>query len=318
MRISEDLVINSIRKNFPLYIGDDSAVFGGGAGEKMLISTDSLVEGVHFRLRYHSPGSLARKALHQSMSDIAAMGGCPRFLLLSACIPLDFHAEYMDKFITSLCFECEKAGVYIIGGNTTKSYGGLNINSTVIGARGDSVTVRRSGASVGDVLCFVGNAGFAHVGFLALEQNKTSEIFDKFKNTFLWPKALVDEGQFLAGVATAMMDVSDGIFIDAGKMCNESGVGAIIDVRSLLCDLAFQEACDFLCINSEFACVEGGEDYGLLFSVPKALIKQASKNFDKAFGYCFREIGTIKKELGVKIVNNGQDITKFIHPFNHF
>lgn len=256
--MKESKVINYLQQKFPI-IGDDAAALGAN----QVISKDLLVEDIHFRRRYFDPESLAHKALNVNLSDIAAMAGRPTHVLLGLAIPENYEESYIEEFLQSFAKKCVDNKVVLIGGDTTASPDKLFISVTIIGVADKAIY--RSSANIGDIICYTGHLGYAHLGLQALEQNIVG--LDKFKAAFLQPNALVQEALTLANKATAMMDVSDGLYVDLQKLCTASNVSAQINISDFSVEKSFIDSCNLLDLEPLSVQLMGGEDYALLFTI---------------------------------------------------
>jgi thiamine-monophosphate kinase len=315
--LSESELINSLKTEFPNQIGDDAAVLPFSEQESYVITKDLLVEDLHFRLKYQDPISLAYKALHVNLSDIAAMGAKAQFVLLGIAIPMSTE-EYIHQFVKAFAQACKEAGVYLIGGDTTKSPDKLFISVTAIGiAPKQNLKYRHTGTE-GNLVCVAGDLGKALIGFTALERKEAG--FDVFKEAFLKPKALVQEGQWFGtqqGV-TAMMDISDGLFVDLKRLCEASKVAAEINLNYLSITEEFKMACQHLKLDPLSTQVSGGEDYSLLLCVKSDQYLAIERAFKEKFGYGLKSIGHLTKGFGVSFFHDGQPKALTLHPFSHF
>ena len=258
-------------ENLTLGIGDDTAIWREQTGRERLITTDLLIEDVHFKLDYTPLRCLGHKTLAVSLSDIAAMGGNAEFALLSLGIPKallvnpawqDFFDGYFDL--------ARKYGVRLIGGDTSSSPDKLVLDSIVMGSCEAGNAIRRSGAQVGDAVYVTGELGASAAGLELLLQNErydatASDLPQTAIRAHLLPEPRLAFAQRLPGLAHAMMDVSDGLAQDLGHICEESGVNAILDFDAVpIADCvrlvrptkgeAFSLA------------ISGGEDYELLLT----------------------------------------------------
>ncbi len=318
--MDESAIIRMLQKSFPLSngIGDDAALLPFSDKEKILISTDLLVEEVHFRRRYTDLKSLAHKALHVNLSDIAAMGGKPHSVLLSLAIPpntvdISFFLQYFVE-------ACRAAQVQLIGGDTTRSPGTLFISLTVIGTGLISNIKRRSTAQPGNILAVAGALGHAHLGFLALENNVPDLKF--FKDAFLYPTARCSEGLWLGNqsAVTAMMDISDGLWVDTQKLCEASGVSATIPIENANIQSSYIMACHTLGVDCLETILIGGEDYGLLIAIQQDAYAQLAHDFQQQFGYALTMVGTLKPsaEEVIQLTKNNVPVQLDLKPFSHF
>ncbi len=303
---SEFSFINKIRNQVNqrtskaiLGIGDDTAILRENAARERLITTDLLIEDVHFKLAYTSFFALGHKTLAVSLSDIAAMGGTPEFALLSLGIPKsqignpaweDFFAGYFSL--------AEKFDVTLIGGDTSSSPDKLVIDSIVIGNAVAGQAIRRSTAKIGDAIYVTGNLGASAAGLqLLLSGERFDSTLNDAKNiamrTHLMPEPRVAFGQKIgsSNLAHAMMDVSDGLAQDLKHICEESNVNAMLDFTAVpvaSCISAFVE-------NPETTfslAISGGEDYELLFTASHASESEL-RNFAADCGTTITRVGEI-------------------------
>ena len=284
--MNESTIINLFRKAFgrPFPglvqgIGDDCAVFRSG-GRNWLVTTDALVEGVHFRLETNPPYSLGKKCLAVNLSDIAAMGGIPRYAFLNLGLPTPVPRGFLSPFIKGLKEEVEKFSVALAGGDTHQSPRGISIGLTVIGEAAGNIAYR-SGAKVGDRLYVSGYLGQSAAGFRLLTQFQKKPApsrprrFRELLKAHQEPEPQVALGQFLVRqrLVRAMIDLSDGLASDLRHICRASGVGALLDADLIPLSPALKAAADLLETSPLQLALTGGEDYQLLFSVPKDLVK---------------------------------------------
>ena len=315
--LSESGIIHFLKTRFPAHIGDDAAVLPQPTHNRQVITQDLLVEDVHFRLRYQDAASLAHKALHVNLSDIAAMGATPQYVLLGLSFPKP-TASYIHDFLEHFSAVCNAHHVTLIGGDTTRSPDKVFISVTAIGNSEEKNIKYRHTAKPGDVICIAGHLGEAHLGFTALEQGETG--FDDLKNLFLQPHARVNEGVWLgkqAGV-TAMMDVSDGLFIDLEKLAEASKIAATIQIDRLLSTPLFRLACQQLKRDPVITQLTGGEDYGLLLTVKSEVYTSLSTAFMTHFGYALQPIGHMNQGNGVHLIKHGHPIHLQLETYAHF
>jgi thiamine-monophosphate kinase len=315
--LSESKIIGFLKNQFPEQIGDDAAILPLSKHKSYVISKDILVEDIHFRFKYHQACHLAHKALQVNISDIAAMGATPQYVLLGLAIP-DHGRIYIDQFLENFSAICKASSIILIGGDTTKSPDKLFISITIIGLIANSHIKFRNRAEDGNLICIAGNLGDAHIGFTALERNIAG--LEPFKENFLKPNALLKEGLWFSKQrdVTAMMDISDGLFIDLKRLCMASNVGAKVDIDKLKFSDTFKLACEILKLDPMVTLLTGGEDYGLLLTIkPEAYSRIASK-FKACFGYQLKAIGQITKGSEVHFIQNNQLKTLNLQPFAHF
>lgn len=278
-------------------VGDDCAVLHYPDSE-VLVTTDMLMEGVHFDLTYIDLQHLGYKSAMVNISDIFAMNGTPRQLTVSIALSKRFKMEDMDDFYSGLKLACDKWGVDIVGGDTTSSYTGLAISITCIGeARKDDI-VYRSGAKDTDLICVSGDLGAAYMGLQLLEREKSvyyqqvdearkkndKRALEELRNfqpdfagkEYILQRQLQTEarGDIIAqfrelGIRpTAMMDISDGLSSELMHICKESGCGCRIYEKNIPIDYQTAVMAEEMNMNVTTCALNGGEDYELLFTVP--------------------------------------------------
>jgi len=248
-------------------IGDDAAAIEPGEGLLTLITTDMLLEGIHFDLSLCDPLTLGRKSLSVNLSDIAAMGGIPRHFLLSLAVPKYISVDFLDGFIEGVLERGDQFGVALIGGDTSSSQTGLVISVTVIGEQSPGLIVKRCGARPGDLIYVTGTLGDAALGLALLKAG----IRDSAATVrHLDPLPRVCEGKMLAeaGIPTAMIDISDGLLSDLGHILDLSGVGARLYLEQLPLSDDYRERQSLLPGDPLLLPLTGGEDYELLFTSP--------------------------------------------------
>jgi len=282
-----------------LGIGDDAALLAVPEGRKLLMTTDMLLEGVHFQRRWGRPRDLGRKALAVNVSDIAAMGGHPLYALLGLAIPPDGPTlEELKALLAGMEEEAATYAVTLVGGDTCGSQSGLVLSVTLVGTAPSGPALLRSGAKPGDGLWVTGMLGGSAAGLAALELGlrpgaewpaevrrpawldvHEETMIQEAMSAHLTPTPRLRAGQALVGSATAMIDVSDGVASDVGHLCEESGVAArvlasqipIHPGATVMARLTGREALDLA--------LRGGEDYELLFTAatdPKPLLGEAA------------------------------------------
>lgn len=249
-------------------IGDDAAVTALTPGMQLLTSTDMLLEDVHFRQAWHPPYQLGCKSLAVNISDIAAMGGIPRWATLSLAIPPGLPLDFLDEFTRGFLALATDHGVALVGGDTCASKQGLAISVTIMGEQAPERILRRSGAQPGDDIWVTGTLGDAALALQLLE--KQQPVAEAFANRLLAPIPRTAAGLALAtsGMVTAMIDISDGILADFGHIAELSGMGGIIRLHDLPLSPQFQSASTALPSLSSALALTGGEDYELCFTAP--------------------------------------------------
>ena len=261
-------------------IGDDAAVIEAGQHYE-LVSTDMLVEGIHFDLSFTPLEHLGYKAVAVNVSDIAAMNGVPRQITISLALSNRFSVEAIDALYQGVAYACRDYGVDLVGGDTTASRSGLLISVTALGDVAQDRLVRRQGAGAGDILCVSGDLGGAYAGLQVLEREKVAfmenpsmqpqlDAYDYVVQRQLKPKARTDIIHDLNErkvVPTAMIDVSDGLASEVLHLCRQSAVGMqVYEDKLPLDELTIKTATEFQ-LNAVTFALNGGEDYELLFTV---------------------------------------------------
>lgn len=301
-------------------VGDDCAVLQYSSEvadpRRLLVTTDMLMEGIHFDLTYTPLKHLGYKAAMVNLSDVYAMNGTPRQLLVSIAVGRRFKVEHLDELYAGIRLACERHGVDIVGGDTTTSLTGLAISITCIGEAQAEEIVYRSGAKDTDLICVSGNLGAAYMGLQLMEREK--RIFESQKSNpetaaqpdfsgreylierLLKPEARRDITQRLheAGIRpTSMMDISDGLSSEAMHICKQSHTGCRIYEERIPIDYQTAVTAEEFNMNVYTAALNGGEDYELLFTVPLTDHEKVEQLDDiKVIGHITRP------ELGAKLI----------------
>jgi thiamine-monophosphate kinase len=266
-------------------IGDDAAVTAPQPGMCSLLTTDMLLEGVHFDLTYVPLKHLGYKAATVGFSDVYAMNGFPKQMVVSLGISQRFGVEHIEELYAGMLPACERHGVDLVGGDTSASLTGLTIGVSVAGACEPDRVVYRSGAKPTDLICVTGSLGSAYMGLLLLEREK--KVFEANPNAtpllagyehlleqYLKPEANRDAILSLreAGVTpTAMIDISDGLASDMLQICKQSGVGAHLYLDKIPIAGQCLSMAEEMNFDAVTAALNGGEDYELLFTIPLSL-----------------------------------------------
>ncbi len=290
-KIGEFGLIDEITKDFECKrkttvkgVGDDAAVLKGRPSFYTLVSKDLLIEGVHFDMTYTPLKHLGYKAAVVNFSDMAAMNGKPKQLVVGLGISAKYTLEAINEIYEGIKLACEVYGVDLVGGDTTSSKAGLFISVTVIGEVEKNKVVYRSGASKGDLLCVSGDLGGAYIGLLVLEREK--RVFQANPNMQpelegndyviqrqLKPEARIDIIDELAKndiMPTSMIDVSDGLASEVLHLCKNSNTGCFVYEEKIPIDqLTFDLAREFKIVPT-VAAMNGGEDYELLFTIKQS------------------------------------------------
>lgn len=285
-------LIDRLTKDIPLVnastvrgIGDDAAVLAYTSDKEVLVTTDLLLEGIHFDVRYVPLKHLGYKAAVVNFSDIYAMMGRPRQITVSIGVSARFTVEHLDQIYSGIRLACERYGVDLVGGDTSASASGLVISITCIGEADKGKAVFRSGARPTDLICVSGDLGAAYMGLQLLErENRVAARAgrdEQFQPDFsgkeyilerqLKPEARRDivDGLEKAGIRpTSMMDVSDGLSSELLHICHSSDVGCRVYEDKIPIDYQTAVMAEDLNMNLVTAALNGGEDYELLFTVP--------------------------------------------------
>jgi thiamine-monophosphate kinase len=249
-------------------IGDDCAVVRIDEDTCLLVTTDLLIERVHFYRSWGSANILGRKSLAVNISDIAACGGLPKDAFVSIGIPEDVEVEWLDDFYDGLAGLAREYGVNILGGDTTRSLADIVINVAITGVAGCNETLFRDTAKPGNILALTGPTGLSAAGcdLLLRGEAPPGHWVETLKAAHLNPRPHVKEGRFLAGshACTAAIDISDGLSSDLNHICTQSNVGALIFEDKLPIHDALLEAASYLGRDPLEWLLHGGEDYALL------------------------------------------------------
>jgi thiamine-monophosphate kinase len=270
--------------NTVLGIGDDCAVYPVKSGTNEVISTDALVEDIHFKLSTTTPEALGRKALSASLSDIAAMGGVPKRVLVTLGIPKKISVSFLDRLYAGFNTICNRYKVELAGGDTVSSPKCFFINVSIIGEAKRVFT--RQGARPGDLIFVTGTLGDSSLGLKLLSKKKREAKDHKFLiGRHLDPTPRVLEAGILARSRiniTSMIDISDGLVQDLYHICKASKVGARIHEDRLPRSRELSRICDRDQIDPFPFLLNGGEDYELLFTLPPDGVKNLKRQFLKA------------------------------------
>ncbi len=266
--------------NTILSIGDDAAVIDT-FGKQMVVTTDMLVEGVHFDLMYTPLKHLGYKAVIVNLSDIYAMNAEPTQITLSIAVSNRFSVEALDEFYDGVNLACERYGVDLVGGDTTSSQKGFVISVTAIGEVEENKFVTRSGAKENDLICVTGDLGASYLGLLLMEREKqiyveNPNIQPNFENhTYIIERLLKPEARrkMIAWfkennlTPTSMIDISDGLSSELLHICKQSEVGCTIYEEKLPVHEQTKEGAAKFGIAATTCALNGGEDYELLFTI---------------------------------------------------
>jgi thiamine-monophosphate kinase len=300
----ETLVAGLVRS-----IGDDAAVVGQLAGRDTVVTTDLLVEDVDFRRDSTPPAMLGHKALAVSLSDIAAMGARARWALLSIGVPRDiWDSGFVDQLYEGFFALADRYDVRLVGGDLSRTPEKIVIDSIVLGECAHERAVSRSGARCGDQLFVTGSLGGSAAGLRLIERGARVECEDasdadshaiqRLILRHLRPEPRVGWGLVLGEepLATAMIDISDGLSSDVNHLCEESNVGALIDASRLPIDPLVADLCGRRALDPLVLALHGGEDFELLFTVNPQNVARLPKKVDGVPISC---IGEVTHQTGV-------------------
>lgn len=297
-----------------LGLADDAACLQPEAGQDLIVTKDMLVEGVHF-FGDELAASIARKCLAVNLSDLAAKGATPLYYWLALSLPKGKSGDWLAGFSMGLREEQTLHGLYLAGGDTTASPGGLVISITAMGSVPSGTMIRRDGALPGDAIYVTGTLGDASLGLKCLEGDlaMAPDLVDRYHH----PQPRVGFGQAARGLVTAGADVSDGLLADLAHICSASGVGANILQAALPLSSSAKAAVteDLSLWPSIYA---GGDDYELLLTVPEessgALEQAAAES-----GVSVSRIGVVDSTTGIRLVDPDGQLLQTKHSgFQHF
>lgn len=323
--VGEFGLIDILTKNFSTTkstikgIGDDCAVLEYSADEYQLVTTDSLMEGIHFDLVYTPLKHIGYKAVVAGISDIYAMNGTPRQITVSIAVSAKFSVNALEQLYDGIRTACENYKIELVGGDTSASMTGLAINITAIGTVAKDKITYRSGAKVTDLICVSGDLGGAYAGLQVLQrekavynQNKDSQPklagYEYVLQRILKPEARFDIVEKLKEnniVPTSMIDITDGLSSELFHICFDSGVGCKIYEERVPINEETGTVCAEFNLEPIIPALHGGEDYELLFTVPLSAYEAIKKIKDVAV------IGNVvEKEKGLGMISRSGD---FIH-----
>jgi thiamine-monophosphate kinase len=329
MVLSEKAVIKMIRKmsgagsgKVLTSIGDDCAVIQRDGGMVELITTDTLVENVHFDLSWHGPVLLGRKAAAVNISDVAAMGGKPIYCLLSLALPTGLADSWSEQFMSGFLAKLNEYGACLIGGDTVKSEKGVVISVTVVGEAVAGEVLLRSTARAGDLVMVSGSLGEAAAG-LELCRRGEKEVDGRWRDLLmahLDPSPETELAKVLAasGLVSAMMDISDGLATDLAHICGESGLAAEVEGGTVPISTMLREAADTLALEPLNWALSGGEDYRLLLAVSESDGAELQRLVKMQTGRELITVGRLKEGSGVALVDGDEQRDITYQGYDHF
>jgi len=297
------------RTDVALGVGDDCAVLKVPTGKELVVSIDTLVEGIHF-LKDLDPELLGHKSLAVNLSDLAAMGAEPAWATLALTLP-SVDENWLEGFCRGFARLAAAHNVQLIGGDTTR--GPLNISIQAHGFVDTGAALRRDRAQLGDLIYVTGTLGDAG---LALHSSEDMNVPAYIQSRLDCPSPRLKEGQALVGLANAAIDISDGLISDLGHICDVSGVGATIYIEDLPCSQAVH---DYIKVSDDWSLpLSAGDDYELCFTISpdkQAKVEQLAKDFECGL----TKIGRIEPTPGIRCVAaNGQQLKQLAPGYEHF
>lgn len=300
--------LTGVRDDVVLGIGDDCAVLNPPAGKQLVATIDTLVAGHHF-VADVDPESLGHKSLAVNLSDLAAMGAEPAWAMLALSLP-EVNEQWLTSFARGFANLAAEYAVQLVGGDTTR--GPLSISIQMQGFVDPDMALRRNGAHPGDLIYVTGELGLAALELFLLQQGQLD-----------WPRGALDkpwprvkEGMALAGIASAAIDISDGLLADLGHICEASGTGACIHCTGLPLD---QKLKRHIQSTGDWSLpLSGGDDYQLCFTVPPRRQPQLEHVMD-AQGFSFSMIGQMESGRDIRVIMpDGKPLAPVLDGFDHF
>ena len=304
-------------------IGDDCAVIRTDGESSLLVTTDLLIQDVHFLIERISAFELGYKSLAVNLSDIAAMGGEPESAFLSIGLPGEIEIEWLDQFFSGIRDLAGSTGTSVAGGDTTHSGNGIIINFALFGkARPDRIKYR-STAEPGDLICVTGSLGDSGGGLIALladMDEDSSPALKELVRAHHMPRPHLEEGKFLASEegVHAMLDLSDGVDSDIRRVMESSGVGAAIEIEKLPVSEELRDACSRFGWDIYELAAAGGEDYCLMCTVAREEYQSINSRFRKTFDRDLHEIGRVTGTGDLEYTDKKGRVKLSGHGWDHF
>lgn len=292
-------------------VGDDAAVIRPTPGKMLLATCDAQVQDIHFRLATSTPEAIGWRSLAINISDIAAMGGTPRFALISLLLPATMPIETLDGIYRGLGEAADVFGVALVGGNVALNPERLIIDISLLGEAAPRAILHRNGARPGDAILVTGSLGCSAAGFAALEhpdvvQHLSVDVRQTVILAHQRPQPRVVVGQWLANHgATAALDISDGLAADLWHICEASKTGAVIDAAALPIIEQTSIVAQAFGRDPIDLALFGGEDYELLFTAPAELVESLQRDIRNTAAIAVHRIGTIQTECAYQILRHG-------------
>jgi thiamine-monophosphate kinase len=324
----ERALIEHIRRRLPpspspLIVGpgDDAAAFEPERGALQVLTTDALVEGIHFDRRFSSPADIGYRAIAVNVSDVAAMGARPEYALLSFILPDGWTSGDLDGLLDGLLEAASEYRIAIAGGNISRSPGPLVVDVTATGSVRPRKLLRRAGGKPGDALYVTGTIGAAAAGLGWLRTGRTDSPPEIEPSTrrYLRPEARVRMGMLLGRnkAASACMDLSDGLADGVRQIAEASGTGALIDAVALPIDPGASRWFTGQGIDPVQAALTGGDDYELLFAVPRRFRGRLRAVQSAARGLQITRIGELTADRAVRMSRDGAEL-ELPEGYSHF
>ena len=304
-------------------VGDDCAVIGPYDGRVLLVTTDLLLQDVHFILPGNSPEVIGRKAVIVNLSDIAAMGGEARHLFISLAAPRSTDVDILHSMYRGVKGVCRDFGVNILGGDTSASFERILINVCLIGQAKKEEVLYRSGAGPGDRIYVTGTLGDSAAGLKLIKEEVKGpdEVALQLQNAHNLPVPFLEAGRMIArsGLASAMIDLSDGLLSDLRHVCEASGVGARLSRSALPLSEEVIAFARHNGLDPYALALYGGEDYRLLVAVPEKNAGPFESMFDKSVTFRVYGIGKMTEKKGLGIIGPaGMELCLEAAGFDHF
>ena len=316
-------IFDSIDNDINIGIGDDAAAIKKSSDMLSLVTSDMLLEGTHFDLTYTSAYQLGKKALAVNVSDIAAMGGTPRWFLLSIALPKDSEIDFVEDFARGAADIAKSLGISLIGGDTVASDEKLIISISLMGEVQKKEVLCRAGAIPGDQIFVTGTIGDSAAGLKLLKKgikiDEGNPEIQKLIERHLDPSPRLDVARYIASnhLATSMIDISDGLLKDLGHICDSSRVKGKVWLGRLPLSASYIKATKKFEFGMNPA-LAGGEDYELLFTIPIEKVEELDR-LEKLFDCSITHIGEICAGEGVLLFDHeNNEIDPGISGYDHF
>ncbi len=302
-------------------VGDDCAVLEAGADRVWLVTVDQQIEGVHFLADRATAEDVGHKSLAVSLSDVAAMGGVPRHAFLTISLPLREEDGFARGFREGFGALARRFGVNLLGGDVARARSGVAVTVTVLGEAARDRVLYRDGARPGDRVYVTGTLGGAAAGLERLRSRGRPASPGPLEQAQLRPEPRVEEGSFLGdcGLATACIDVSDGLALDLTRLCGASGAGVRIEENRVPLSSELLAHCGQDASRALAHALVGGEDYELCFTVPAASSEQLEREFRSRFSTSLTHVGEIlPREEGFLRLRPDGTTVPLAGGFDHF